>query len=276
MTERLSPHVLGYRIIEHRPGGPLFPRQGSPLRPSPAVSPREHASCPAKNRFVETTSTLRPVRPPPRHGGSGNNARVMEFAGRKSSPPRKTGSGSRWPPTSPSRSLSCGYVGRSDGWTDLAVDYPHGLGVRLGPRTGTSPSPANWTLATDGNSRLGLAFGDGLHNAVDHAPGISRRPLREHRERFARTVEPARRTDPSARKGGRPTAGTCTTGATASFWLTRTNRSPAPSSLRCPSPGAKPRTTADRGGYHLVWTRDMVSTATGLLAAGNTESPCAP
>jgi glucoamylase len=29
----------------------------------------------------------------------------------------------------------------------------------------------------------------------------------------------------------------------------------------------------DRGGYHLVWTRDMVQTATALLACGHTESP---
>ncbi|HEY9791588.1 MAG TPA: glycoside hydrolase family 15 protein, partial [Candidatus Obscuribacterales bacterium] len=29
----------------------------------------------------------------------------------------------------------------------------------------------------------------------------------------------------------------------------------------------------DLGGYHLVWPRDMVNTATGLLAAGNSETP---
>ncbi|MBI1994588.1 MAG: glucan 1,4-alpha-glucosidase, partial [Deltaproteobacteria bacterium] len=29
----------------------------------------------------------------------------------------------------------------------------------------------------------------------------------------------------------------------------------------------------DMGGYHLVWTRDMVNSATGVLAAGNTETP---
>ena len=29
----------------------------------------------------------------------------------------------------------------------------------------------------------------------------------------------------------------------------------------------------DLGGYHLVWTRDMVSSASGLLASGNTETP---
>ena len=32
----------------------------------------------------------------------------------------------------------------------------------------------------------------------------------------------------------------------------------------------------DLGGYHLVWTRDMVNSATGLLAAGDTvDAPCA-
>lgn len=30
---------------------------------------------------------------------------------------------------------------------------------------------------------------------------------------------------------------------------------------------------AGRGGYHLIWTRDMVHAAIALLAAGNTETP---
>ena len=30
---------------------------------------------------------------------------------------------------------------------------------------------------------------------------------------------------------------------------------------------------AGEGGYHLIWTRDMVQSAMGLLAAGNTETP---
>jgi len=28
----------------------------------------------------------------------------------------------------------------------------------------------------------------------------------------------------------------------------------------------------DMGGYHLVWTRDLVNSASGLLAAGNTST----
>ena len=43
-------------------------------------------------------------------------------------------------------------------------------------------------------------------------------------------------------------------------------------SLTIPWGGA--RNDADgKGGYHLVWTRDMVESAMGLLAAGNTEAP---
>jgi glucoamylase len=38
-------------------------------------------------------------------------------------------------------------------------------------------------------------------------------------------------------------------------------------------PWGETKDDSDRGGYHLVWTRDMVQTATALLACGQTESP---
>jgi glucoamylase len=38
-------------------------------------------------------------------------------------------------------------------------------------------------------------------------------------------------------------------------------------------PWGEVRGDEDLGGYHLVWTRDMVKSAIGLLAAGNTEQP---
>src|SRR5262249_1801553 len=38
-------------------------------------------------------------------------------------------------------------------------------------------------------------------------------------------------------------------------------------------PGGETKGDEDRGGYHLVWTRDMVNSATGLVASGNTELP---
>ncbi len=38
-------------------------------------------------------------------------------------------------------------------------------------------------------------------------------------------------------------------------------------------PWGETKDDQDRGGYHLVWTRDMVQTSTALLACGETESP---
>src|SRR5262249_52775306 len=38
-------------------------------------------------------------------------------------------------------------------------------------------------------------------------------------------------------------------------------------------PWGETRGDQDQGGYHVVWTRDLVNTATGLLAAGNKTTP---
>jgi glucoamylase len=38
-------------------------------------------------------------------------------------------------------------------------------------------------------------------------------------------------------------------------------------------PWGEAKDDRDQGGYHLVWTRDLVNTALGLLAAGNKDSP---
>jgi glucoamylase len=37
-------------------------------------------------------------------------------------------------------------------------------------------------------------------------------------------------------------------------------------------PSGEVKGDEDQGGYHRVWTRDMVNSATGLLASGNTET----
>lgn len=37
-------------------------------------------------------------------------------------------------------------------------------------------------------------------------------------------------------------------------------------------PWGEAKDDQDRGGYHLVWTRDMVSSVTGLVAAGETDT----
>ena len=117
-------------------------------------------------------------------GGLGNNARVVEIAGRKILTAEKDGVWLALAATVPFSRLSCGYVGQSDGWTDLAVDYRMDWEFDRA-MDGNIALTGELDLGDRREFTMGLAFGDGLHNAADDAPGISRVPFGEHRERFA-------------------------------------------------------------------------------------------
>ena len=56
-------------------------------------------------------------------GGWGNNAYVIEVAGRQILMADKGGTWLALAATVPFSRLSCGYVGHSDGWTDLADNF---------------------------------------------------------------------------------------------------------------------------------------------------------
>jgi glucoamylase len=97
--------------------------------------------------------------------GWGNNGYVAEVNGRKILMAQKQGTWLALAATVPFSRVSCGYVGRSDGWTDLAGNFQ-----------------MDWEFdhATDGNIALtgqldltrhreftlGLAFGDTQHHAI--------------------------------------------------------------------------------------------------------------
>ena len=204
-------------------------------------------------------------------GGWGNNARVVEIAGRKILTAEKDGIWLALGATVPFSRLSCGYVGQSDGWTDLSADY------RM-----------EWEFdrATDGNIALtgeldlgdrreftmGLAFGDGLHNAATTLLESLAVPFGEHRDRFSdqwnRSCRRILPLEKAASDGGDLYHGSY------SLLLAHEDKSyPGAFIASLSIPWGESKSDDDRGGYHLVWTRDLVNTATGLLAAGNTESP---
>ena len=204
-------------------------------------------------------------------GGWGNNARVEEIAGRKILTAEKNGIWLALAATVPFSRLSCGYVGQSDGWTDLASGY------RM---------QWEFDMATDGNIALtgeldlgdrreftmGIAFGDGLHNAATTLLESLATPFAEHRERYAdqwnRSCRRILPLEKSASDGGDLYHGSY------SLLLAHEDKSfPGAFIASLSIPWGESKGDDDRGGYHLVWTRDMVNTATGLLAAGNTETP---
>jgi glucoamylase len=270
VTERLSRHVLGYRITNADPEG-----RYSLVK---EVLSDPHLPCLLVNTILSGEEPfLKQLRlyalcaPHLGMGGWGNNAYVMEIAGRKILTAEKEGVWLALAATVPFSRLSCGYVGQSDGWTDLAVDY------RM-----------DWEFdrALDGNLALtgeldlggrreftvGLAFGDGLHSAATTVLESLAVPFGGHRERFAeqwnRSCRRILPLEKAASDGGDLYHGSY------SLLLAHEDKTfPGAFIASLSIPWGEARDDRDRGGYHLVWTRDMVNTATGLLAAGNTESP---
>ncbi|HLO10015.1 MAG TPA: glycoside hydrolase family 15 protein, partial [Desulfobacteria bacterium] len=269
-TERFSHHGLGYRITNSDPEGRYSLVKevlSDPHLPCLLVN----ATLSGEASFLKRLRLYALCAPHLGMGGSGNNGYVLEIAGRRILTAEKDGVWLALAATVPFSRLSCGYVGQSDGWTDLAVGY------RM-----------DWEFdrATDGNIALtgeldlgdrreftmGLAFGDGLHNAATTLLESLAVPFGEQRERFAdqwnrscRRILPLER---AASDGGDLYHGSY------SLLLAHEDKTyPGAFIASLSIPWGESKGDDDRGGYHLVWTRDMVSTATGLLAAGNTETP---
>lgn len=166
---------------------------------------------------------------------------------------------------------SCGYVGFSDGWQDLR----HNLQL-------------DWEFdqAEDGNIAvigqvditktnrfvLGLAFGDGLHATVSALLQSFSVPFATHRKRFIQQWLRVRHDVPdlahcSGDEGFLFRTSRC-------LLLAHEDKTFAGALIASASiPWGDAKGDEDLGGYHLVWTRDMVNSATGLLAGNDIETP---
>ena len=204
-------------------------------------------------------------------GGWDNSGYVAETAGREILVAEKHGTWLAMGATVPFVRRSCGYVGTTDGWTDLARDFALdwefdaaekgniALIGQLDPRRGEEFT-------------LGLAFGNSLHHAATTLLQSLGFPFAEHRERF---IEQWKR----ACRHLVPLAGASGDGgrlyrASHRVLLAHEDKTyPGAMIASLSIPWGETKGDDDLGGYHLVWTRDMVNSTTGLLAAGNTETP---
>lgn len=119
---------------------------------------------------------------------------------------------------------------------------------------------------------LALAFGDGRHSAIStlfQALGI---PFAEHHQRYVEQwSRPSKKILPLKKV-------CCDQGnlyhSSYSLLLAHEDKSyPGAFIASLSIPWGEVKGDEDMGGYHLVWTRDMVNTATALLAAGNKDTP---
>ena len=204
-------------------------------------------------------------------GGGSNSGYVAVRAGRETLVANK---GRTWLALGASRPFlhrSCGYVGRSDGWTDLADNYQLDWEFDAA-EDGNIALTGELDLTKGHDFVLGLAFGETLHHAVATLSQSLGFAFTDHKKRFIRQwTRASRQLAPLAdvsEDDGRLYR------ASHNLLLAHEDKTyPGATIASLSIPWGEVRGDEDLGGYHLVWTRDMVKSATGLLAAGNTEQP---
>lgn len=269
-TERSSPHALCYRVTNaDREGRYQIVKDVLAAPHLPCVLQHVHLEGDA-----DFLSTLRVhVLCAPHLQGSGwrNNAHVMDVAGRQILAAEKEGT---WLALAASVSfarLSCGYVGSSDGWTDLSQHFEMRWEF---DRALDGNVALTGELALDGRRdfTVAMAFGDGLHHAVTSLLQALGVPIEHHRERYIEQWDrPCRKNIPLERVSG--DQGNLYHGSYSLLLSHEDKTFPGAFIASLSIPWGEARGTEDMGGYHLVWTRDMINTAMGLLAAGNTGTP---
>lgn len=268
-TERLSPHALEYRATNVDPEGRYTIIKEIITDP--------HLSCILQRtqlmgarRFLSRLRLYTLCAPHIEVGGWRNNAYVVEVAGRQILTAEKNGTWLALAATVPFARLSCGYVGQSDGWTDLAgnlqMDWEYEQAL-----DGNVALTGEMDLNGGHEFTLGLALGDSLHNAVStlfQALGV---PFKEQRKRYREQWNrPCRKILPLEKVLG--DRGNLYHGSVSLLLAHEDKTYPGALIASLSIPWGEAKGDEDMGGYHLVWTRDMVNSATGLLAAGHTET----
>jgi len=268
--ERLSDHALGYRCTNSDPEGRYAVVKEIITDP--------HLACVLqRTRLTGDESFLSKLRlyalcaPHLEVGGWGNNGYVAELDGRKILMAQKQGTWLALAATLPFSRVSCGYVGRSDGWTDLAGNFQ--MDWQFDHATDGNIALTGELIATGHREfTLGLAFGDTQHHAITtlfQALGI---PFEVHHQRYTEQWDRTSAHQLPLEKVSSDNGNLYH--SSFSLLLAHEDKSyPGALIASLSIPWGEAAGDKDQGGYHLVWTRDMVSSASALLASGENATP---
>jgi glucoamylase len=202
-------------------------------------------------------------------GGAGNSARSVLVAGKRVLLAWKGPVSLAMGADCGFTRSSCGYVGASDGYQDLAADMT---------MTWTFGQALNGNVALTGeidvarcrDFTIAIGLGDGHHAALSAMMQALAMPYEEHCKRFVEQWMRAKTPEDMATKsmdGGRLSR------ISHNVILTHEDKTYSGAFIASASiPWGMAKGDDDLGGYHLVWTRDMVQSATALMACGNCET----
>ena len=270
VLEPLATDALGVRITNSdREGRYRIVKEviGDPHQPCILIRTRLEAD----DAFLARLRLFALLAPHLEVGGWANSGYIAEAAGRGILTAEKRGTWLAMGATVPFVRRSCGYVGTSDGWTDLAADFRMDWEFDVA-ENGNIALVGELDTRRASEFTLGLAFGRSLHHAATTLSQSLGFPFAQHRERFLDQWSRACRhlvpLGPASGDGGRLYH------SSHAVLLAHEDKTyPGAMIASLSIPWGEAKGDEDLGGYHLVWTRDMVNSATGLLASGNTETP---
>jgi glucoamylase len=268
--ERLADHVLGYRCTNSDPAGSYSIVKEIIADPHLACV-LQHTKLTGDESFLSTLRLYALCAPHLEVGGWGNNGTVARVAGRTVLIAERKGTWLALAATVPFSRVSCGYVGRSDGWTDLAGNFQMDWEFDHAP-DGNVALTGELDLTGTREFTLGLAFGNSQHHAVSTLLQSLSTPFAEHAKRYAeqwgRTGAGILSLEKSSGDGGNLYRASC------NLLLAHEDKSyPGAFIASLSIPWGEAVGDEDQGGYHLVWTRDMVNSANAMLAAGDRTTP---
>lgn len=269
-VEPLSQYSLGYKITNSEPSGTYQIRKEIISNPElPSVLQRIRIDC--ESNLLERLRIFVLCAPHLEGGGMGNDAFTLEILGKKILAAHK---GETWlalAASTPFTKTSAGFVGFSDGWRDvsehLGMDWE--FGKALG---GNVALTGELDLSKSSEFVLALAFGNTLQNAIGCLLQSLSTDFEELKKQFVDQWA-------NAYNGVLPLERFSVENSNlyhASYRILLAHedkRYPGAMIASLTIPWGEAANDEDRGGYHLVWTRDMCNTATALLAAGDIIHP---
>jgi glucoamylase len=164
---------------------------------------------------------------------------------------------------------SVGYVGRSDGWQDLMENFKMDWEYEQA-MDGNVALMGEIDLSRGPEFILAVAFGRSAQSASTQLLQSFATPFAQQREKYVSQWQRTRFENDLSAHLKRDAH---LVRLSQSVLLAHEDKTfPGAFVASLSIPWGETKDDSDRGGYHLVWTRDLVQSATALLACGRTES----
>jgi glucoamylase len=202
-------------------------------------------------------------------GGAGNSARSISIAGQRALLAWKNDYSLALGVSCGFSRSSCGFVGTSDGYQDLSANMK--MEWQFGSAfDGNIAVMGEIDVNRSREFTVAISFGQGHHAALSGLMQTLSTPYELHAKRY---IEQWHRAMSPAALAAASTDNGRLMRISHNVILTHEDKTYSGAFIASASiPWGASKSDDDLGGYHLVWTRDMVQSATALLACGRVET----